>query len=91
MLVVNFGLLYYTLSKFLNIVFRSHALQTLFHLMSAENVYHYYKETLKAGKGWSVEKAKEILGAWQRRFIEVRCEFNFFLLKIKKKNLFSTN
>ena len=48
-------------------------MQTLFHLMSAENVHHYYKETLKAGKGWSVEKAKEILRAWQRRFIEVSC------------------
>lgn len=40
--------------------------------MSAENVYNFYKDTLKAGNGWSIERAENLLQAWQRRFIEVQ-------------------
>lgn len=38
--------------------------------MSAENIYSFYKDTLKAGDGWSLKRAKAILRAWQRRFLE---------------------
>lgn len=51
---------------------RGEALQSIVQLMAEKELYQYWSESYKTHSiGWSVEKAKAVLEAWQRKFTQV--------------------
>lgn len=54
-------------------ILKAKALQSLVQLMRDQDMYEYWKDDYKVHNiEWSVEKAKQVLEAWQRKFTEVR-------------------
>lgn len=52
--------------------FRGEALQSVIQLMAEKEMFQYWSEHYKTHSiGWSVEKAKAVLEAWQRKFTQV--------------------
>ena len=57
--------------------FSAKALQTIINLLSEQDLHYYwsitngYYSTKVNNKDWSVEKAKTVLQAWQRKFVKV--------------------
>ncbi|CAK8675849.1 unnamed protein product [Clavelina lepadiformis] len=47
-------------------------LETLFRLMSAQNMYQFHKNTVKTGNiiDWSEERALQVLSEWQREYVK---------------------
>lgn len=55
-------------------IVKAKALQSIIQLMGEQEMYDFYQNTYKVHNlDWSVEKARIILEAWQRKFLEVRC------------------
>ncbi|XP_061192639.1 protein patched homolog 1-like [Saccostrea echinata] len=53
-------------------IVRGEALQSIIQLMAEQEMYQYWSEHWKTHSiGWSLEKARAILQAWQRKFTEV--------------------
>lgn len=53
-------------------IVRGEALQSIVQLMAEKELYQYWSESYKTHSiGWSVEKAKAVLEAWQRKFTQV--------------------
>jgi len=53
-------------------VFSADALQSLLQLLGEKDLYDYHRDTYKVhGIGWSVDKARQVLDAWRRKFTEV--------------------
>ena len=51
--------------------FSTGGLQTLFQLMSAKNMYNFHNTFRTKDIYWDVERAGEIVAAWQRKFVNV--------------------
>ncbi|XP_048757819.2 protein patched homolog 1-like isoform X2 [Ostrea edulis] len=53
-------------------IVRGEALQSVIQLMAEKEMFQYWSEHYKTHSiGWSVEKAKAVLEAWQRKFTQV--------------------
>nr|XP_022317481.1 protein patched homolog 1-like [Crassostrea virginica] len=53
-------------------IVRGEALQSIIQLMAEKEMYQYWSENYKTHNiGWSVDKAKAVLEAWQRKFTQV--------------------
>ena len=73
------------------ILHRAEALQSMVMLYGERELYEYYRRDY-IGYEWSLEKARDILQAWQRKFTQVWTRnFGFMskICKIKNKNLIS--
>lgn len=50
-------------------IIKAKAIQSIVQLMGEQDMYEYWQDTYKVhNMDWSVEKAKMVLEAWQRRF-----------------------
>ena len=53
-------------------IIRAKALQSIIQLMAEQEMYEFYQHTYKVHNlDWSVDKARLVLEAWQRKFAEV--------------------
>lgn len=51
---------------------RAEALQTIIQLMAEKEMYEFWQDHIKVHNlDWTIDKAKKVLEAWQRKFTEV--------------------
>ena len=63
---------YHFEQNYQTIHYRGEALQSIIQLMAEKEMYQYWSENYKTHNiGWSVDKAKAVLEAWQRKFTQV--------------------
>jgi len=54
-------------------VYRAEALQSLLQLLGEKDLFDYHRDTYKVhGVDWTVDKARQVLDAWRRKFTQVR-------------------
>jgi len=52
------------------------ALQSLLQLLGEKDLYDYHRDTYKVhGVDWTVDKARQVLDAWRRKFTQVSLHF----------------
>lgn len=66
-------------------ILKAKALQSIVQLMAEQDMFEYWQNHYKVHNiEWSIDKAKQVLEAWQRKFAEVRF-FNASLNRIANR------
>jgi len=59
-------------------VYRAEAVQSLLQLLGEKDLFDYHRDTFKVhGVDWSVDKARQVLDAWRRKFTQVRFTLHY--------------